>query len=78
MGVLWISGTVLYGAATRTMGPMGPVVGWPVYMSGMILTSNFWGWFTNEWKGIVGRPVWTLLGGILLQIVSIAFLGQVH
>ncbi len=78
MGLLWISGTVLYGAATRTMGPMGPVVGWPVYMSGMILTSNFWGWFTNEWKGIVGRPVWTMLGGILLQIVSITFLGQVH
>jgi L-rhamnose-H+ transport protein len=78
MAILWISGTVLYGAATRTMGPMGPVVGWPVYMSGMILISNFWGWFTNEWKGITGRPVWTLAAGILVQIASITLLGRVH
>jgi hypothetical protein len=38
MAVIWISGTVLYGAAARMMGPLGPAVGWPIYMSGMIPT----------------------------------------
>jgi L-rhamnose-H+ transport protein len=78
MGFLWISGTVLYGSATGILGPLGPAIGWPVYMSSMILASNFWGWLTGEWKRVSGRPVWFMLIGIVIQILAMVLLGRLQ
>jgi L-rhamnose-H+ transport protein len=75
MGVFFIFSTILYGAAAGRLGRLGPVVGWPIYMSALILGNNFWGWYTGEWKGVSGRPVSTMLAGIALQIVGMALLG---
>jgi L-rhamnose-H+ transport protein len=76
MGAMWITGTVLYGAAARMLGPIGPAVGWPIYMSGSILTSSFWGWTTGEWRGTQGRPVNFMLAGIAVQIAAVVALGR--
>ena len=77
MAVLWIGGTVLYGGATNLLGRLGAVVGWPIYMSGMILTNNFWGWITDEWKGVRGSPVTVMFAGIFIQLASMVLLSQV-
>ena len=76
MGAMWISGTVLYGSSVRILGTLGPVIGWPLYLSAMILTGNFWGWFTGEWKQVSGLPVGLLLGGIGVQIFAMLLLGR--
>jgi L-rhamnose-H+ transport protein len=76
MGGMWITGTVVYGAAARMLGPLGPVVGWPIYMSGIILTSSFWGWMTGEWRGSERRPINFMLVGIAVQIVAVVLLSQ--
>ena len=76
MGAMWITGTVVYGAAAGMLGPLGPVVGWPIYMSGIILTSSFWGWTTGEWRGSEKRPVNFMLAGIAVQIVAVVMLSQ--
>lgn len=78
MGAAWISGTVLYGAGAGRLGGLGPAVGWPVYMSGMILTGNAWGWWTGEWRGAPARAVRVMVAGIALQVAAIAVLGQVR
>lgn len=78
MAVLWIGGTVLYGAATGRLGLLGPAVGWPIYMSSDIIGNNFWGWFTGEWRGVRGRPIVVMLAGIAVQVFCIAWLGQVQ
>jgi L-rhamnose-H+ transport protein len=76
MGAMWITGTVVYGAAARMLGPLGPVVGWPIYMSGIILTSSFWGWTTGEWRDSKKRPVNFMLAGIAVQIIAVVMLSQ--
>lgn len=75
MGVFFMASTAIYGTAAGELGPLGPVVGWPIYMSALILGNNFWGWFTGEWKGISGPPVWTMFTGIALQVAAAALLG---
>jgi L-rhamnose-H+ transport protein len=60
------------------LGPLGPVVGWPIYMSGIILTSSFWGWTTGEWRDSKGRPVNFMLAGIVVQIAAVVALGRVQ
>jgi len=76
MGTLWIGGTVLYGSSVRILGTYGAVIGWPIYMSAMILASTFWGYLTGEWKHVSGLPVALLLGGIAVQILAMVLLGR--
>jgi len=79
MGMTWMGGTALYGTGSNYLGPMGPIVGWPVYMSMLILGGTFWGWWTGEWA-LCPTPIFRLLmigvavmtgGMILLNFVKI-------
>lgn len=78
MGVMWISSTVLYGSATGMLGPLGTVIGWPIYMSSMILMSNFWGWATGEWRRAGARAVALMAAGIAVQIVAMVLFGRMQ
>ena len=78
MAVIWISGTVLYGAAARMMGPLGPAVGWPIFMSGMILTGAGWSWATGEWREARGRPANLMMAGVAVQIVFMIMIGSLQ
>jgi L-rhamnose-H+ transport protein len=74
MGLMFIAGTVLYGTGAGLMGTIGPVLGWPVYMSMSIIAGVFWGWATGEWTGAPRRVFHFLTIGILVQVLFIAFL----
>jgi L-rhamnose-H+ transport protein len=76
MGVGSIFSTVLYGSAAGLLGNWGPVVGWPIYTSALIIGNNFWGWYTGEWKGSRGVPVYMMFAGIALQVAGIGLLGS--
>lgn len=43
MGVLWFGGVILYGlgSSTSLMGDLGPVIGWPMFITAQILTGFF-------------------------------------
>lgn len=75
MGFIWISGTVLYGMGANFMGQLGPVIGWPVLMSTMVLTANLWGVLTGEWKGIRGQPIRLAVAALLIMIAAMFMLG---
>lgn len=75
MGLMFIAGTVLYGTGAGLMGSIGPVLGWPVYMSMSIIAGVFWGWATGEWTGAPRRVFHFLTVGILVQVLFIALLG---
>jgi L-rhamnose-H+ transport protein len=75
MGLFFILSTVSYGAAAGVLGTLGPVLGWPVYMSSLILGNNFWGWYTGEWANARSVAIRTMLLGIALQIVAMVLLG---
>jgi len=70
MGLLWTGSLAVYGAASTHLAAMGPVLGWPLFMSVIILSSNAWGFATAEWKGASRRAVATMLVGILFLILG--------
>lgn len=75
MGLMWISGTVMYGAGANAMGSLGPVIGWPVFLSTTVLVANSWGFFTGEWKGIHGYPLRMQAAGLVVLIAAMFTLG---
>ncbi|MFZ0961838.1 MAG: L-rhamnose/proton symporter RhaT [Terriglobia bacterium] len=79
MGALWFGSTVIYGAVSGLLGDMGPILGWPLFMSAIIIASNVWGISTGEWKGSGSRALNTMLGSIfflILGFVALAYAGR--
>jgi L-rhamnose-H+ transport protein len=74
MGFLWFSSTVIYGAVSARLGKMGPILGWPLFMSAIIITSNVWGLATGEWKGSGSKALNTMRGSIFFLIMGFAAL----
>lgn len=74
MGGIWITGTVLYGVSTARLGRLGPAVGWPLFMTSIIITGNLWGWAWGEWGGASSRSVKLFWAGVAVQILGIVLL----
>lgn len=74
MGVLWMGSTAIYGAASNKLASMGPILGWPLFMASIILTSNAWGFATGEWKGAGRKPRAYIFSGIGLLILGFVVL----
>ncbi len=71
MGLLCFGSFVVYGAGANALGELGPVVGWPLFMSMSLITSNVLGWISGEWRGAPSQAVRLSVYGILLLIVAI-------
>lgn len=67
MAVLWFGSTLLFGVANFYLGSLGPVLGWPVFMSLIVISASLLGWATGEWRTVSARP-------FRLQLVGIAML----
>lgn len=70
MGVLWFGSTAIYGASASHLQAMGPILGWPLFMSSIIITSNIWGFATGEWTGTTRKPRLIILAGIFVLILG--------
>lgn len=71
MAVLWSGSNFVYSAGARGMGPLGLILGWPVFMAAIVLTANTWGLLTGEWRSAGRLAVTWAAGGCLLLIVGI-------
>ncbi len=75
MGLLWYGGTVAYGMGAASLGKLGGIVGWPVFMTLDIIVGIFWGAVSGEWKQASRRAVaycWAGVGVLVLAIVLIS------
>lgn len=70
-GLLWFGGIVVYGMGAATLGTLGGIVAWPVFMTLDIIAGVFWGALAGEWKGssrstyaYAWAGVWVLLAAI--------------
>ena len=78
MGILWMSGFALYGAGARTLGHLGPSLGWAMLMSSMVLVANVSGLLTGEWDAAPRQSKRQLSLGILVLLAAIAGLGYTN
>ena len=74
MGAMWFGSTVIYGDITARLGNMGPILGWPLFMSAIIIASNVWGLATGEWKGSGSKALNSMFGSIFFLILGFAAL----
>ena len=80
MAILWFFSTALYGVATTRLGEIGVVVGWPVFMSVIVVTAGILGMITGEWKQSGLTPVTLQIVGMLLLVLAVITLSraQIH
>lgn len=71
MGLLCFGSFIVYGAGANALGPLGAVVGWPLFMSMSLITSNSLGWMSGEWKGAPPKAIRYAVAGIAVLIVAI-------
>jgi len=71
MGLLCFGSFIIYGAGANALGPLGAVVGWPLFMSMSLITSNTLGWLSGEWRGAPAKAVRYAAAGIAVLIAAI-------
>lgn len=74
MGLFWFGGQSLYGVGISHMGSLGVVIGWPLLMGMIIVTSNAAGLFTNEWDGVSGTTKRYLAAGMMIILAALGVL----
>ncbi len=71
MGFLWMFGMFFYGLGSARLGPLGEVLGWPLFMTVVVLVANFWGMLTGEWQGAGPKAYRYLALGNAVMIVAL-------
>ncbi|HEV2299579.1 MAG TPA: L-rhamnose/proton symporter RhaT [Candidatus Acidoferrales bacterium] len=74
MAALWMGSSAIYGVAAARIGDMGPVLGWPLFMSVIIITSSIWGVLTGEWKGAGRKSANSMIIAIVFLVLGFATL----
>ncbi len=76
MAVLWLGSTLLYGVATAHLGAWGPILGWPLFMSLIVITASLIGMFTGEWRNCGGLPLRIQWAGVSLLVLAVFILAS--
>jgi len=74
MGLMWFGSLVLYGISSAKLGPLGPSVGFAIFLGTAILTSNAWGILTGEWRGAGPRPLRVLMAGVAVLLAGMVLI----
>jgi L-rhamnose-H+ transport protein len=78
MGAFWFGGQALYGLGISRVGDFGTVLGWPLLMGMIIITSNLAGFLTGEWTGTSRTSRGYLALGMILIICALGVLALGH
>ena len=71
-GLLWFGGIVVYGMGAASLGSLGGIIGWPVFMTVDIIAGLFWGAVAGEWKGSSRQTYAYAWAGVAVLLVAIA------
>jgi L-rhamnose-H+ transport protein len=75
MAILWTGGVILYGRGAASMGQIGAVIGWPLFMAVIIFVSTIWGFVSGEWKGSSHQAKQYMVAGMVVLLVASALVG---
>jgi L-rhamnose-H+ transport protein len=76
MGFLWFGGQSLYAVGITRMGELGVVIGWPLLMGMIIVTSNAAGILTGEWNDVSNATRRFLAFGMLIILAALGDLAM--
>ena len=76
MGVICFGSFIAYGMGATSLGALGGIVGWPLFMAMSLITSNAWGVATGEWKGASRRSYGYSIVGIVFLIAAIVIISR--
>ncbi len=76
MAIFWFGSVLLYGASVAMLGPLGAAVGWPLFMSLIVIAASLLGIATGEWKGSGRRPLAIQLGSVAVLILAVFILAS--
>jgi len=76
MGVLWYGSLVLYGVSTLRLGELGPVIGWPLFLSSIVVASTVAGILAREWSNAGRRPLASMIAGVCCLLAAIGVLSH--
>ena len=74
MGLFWFGGQTLYAIGITWTGQLGVVIGWPLLMGMIIVTSNAAGVMTGEWNGVSAVTKRFLAFGMLIILTALGVL----
>jgi L-rhamnose-H+ transport protein len=72
-GTTWFLQFFFYGMGESKLG--NGASSWILHMATIILTSNLWGIYFNEWKGVSTKTFRTVLTGIAIILLSVMIVG---
>ena len=76
MGVVWFGGVILYGMGASALGPLGGIVGFPVFLSTVIIAGVTWGIVSGEWKGSSRASMGYCLVGVGILFLAIIVIAR--
>jgi L-rhamnose-H+ transport protein len=76
MAFLWFFGTLLYGVASGKLGELGPVLGWPFFMSLIVIAASLLSIMTGEWKNAGRGPLLIQMTGVGILVLAVIVLSQ--
>jgi|SRR5208282_3360087 L-rhamnose-H+ transport protein len=71
MAFFWFASTALYGIATGKLGSWGTILGWPLFMSLIVITASILGIITGEWKGSGKQPMRIQVAGVVVLVLAV-------
>ncbi len=71
MAVFWFGSTSLYGIASGKLGSWGTILGWPLFMSLIVITASVLGIVTGEWKNSGKQPLRIQMGAVAVLVLAV-------
>ncbi|MFY0626846.1 MAG: L-rhamnose/proton symporter RhaT [Reichenbachiella sp.] len=72
-GAIWYMQFFFYGMGESELG--NGASSWILHMSTIILTANVWGIYRKEWQSVASKTKWTIVGGIMVILLSVVLVG---
>ena len=72
---LWMAGIALYSSGTTYLGSLGVSIGFAVFMITMIVSGQFTGLITGEWRLMQPRTYVSFAAGVGLLILAVLTIG---
>jgi L-rhamnose-H+ transport protein len=71
MAAFWFGSTTLYGIASGKLGSWGTILGWPLFMSLIVITASILGIITGEWKNSGKLPLRIQMGAVAVLVLAV-------